>query len=734
MTDREAATELASDLGCTTTTMDLDPLETDRQLEQTLQSTCADHAARETQARKHARNVSESSLDSGFSTDESGRFDDADELDHPPARSRSPSVHSAKRRRSNDWPLQQRDDTHATDSDAPARKEDPSGDTTTATATTTTTTGYRRPFHSANSRGNGSPRTSRHMRQAGPSARGRRSRFVEGSMNDSVSEKPPSIFMRDDARNSSNGQRPSGIFRFGKAIASAFNPFGAWGSKAGPADGGAKQPGDPLSQAERAYAELKKSGYKGTVKGSYLQNLNAESNTPQRSWNPIPEQMEYRPVGGHSRQNSGELTESGNSLRSSIQELRKAKSSLGIPLVRRQDSNKFPEELEGSAVRRQKSRKELQRQAKLMKRVSDLEIKLERARRELRELVGEEQEVLAPIPLPEITYPRKFVPGALPSLPSERLLHQAAATISPMSPRTASAPVASLADNAQRRPENPPSSGPHELAGTPHVTPKTPKERQGRSSLSADSPSLKRKSPDPESLKTSQQKDQKHSTTPGADKPSESEEATTPRRAKLPKMLTSDSPGSVERKQSKDISTTVYSSGEERGRRRSQPLRSASTRSPSARRRASNSRNRIQPSLRMKKARSDLRSASASEPPQDDKENHDYHQSDPIHNLQEDGSQGLVEPEMKNETVESPHSSSSSPSSPSKKKPARYEYIPPVPPLPKDLSATAAKVDRRIAKEMGKKREARDKARALAGGKAEDGEKRGSFQWPEDFF
>ncbi|BCR97226.1 putative nuclear RNA binding protein [Aspergillus luchuensis] len=731
MTDREAATELASHPGCTSTTMDLDPLDTDRQLEQTLQSTCADHAARESRTRKHARNVSESSLESGYSTDESGRFDDAEELDQPPARSRSPSAHSAKRRRSNDWPLQQRDDAPATDSEAPAPKENPSsGNTTATTTTTTTTTGYRRPFHSASSRSNGSPRTSRHMRQAGPSARGRRSRFVEGSMNDSVSEKPPSIFMRDDVRNNSNGQRPSGIFRFGKAIASAFNPFGAWGSKAGPADGSAKQPGDPLSQAEKAYAELKKSGYKGTVKGSYLQNLNAESNTPQRSWNPIPEQMEYKPAGIHSRQNSGELTESGNSLRSSIQELRKAKSSLGIPLVRRQDSSKLPEELEGSAVRRQKSRKELQRQAKLMKRVSDLEIKLERARRELRELVGEEQEVLAPMPLPEIPYPRKFVPGALPSLPSERLLYQAAATVSPTSPRNASAPVSSLT--------NPPSSGPHELAGTPHLTPRTPKERQGRSSLSADSPSLKRKSPDPESLKTSPQKDPKHSTTPGTDKPSESEEATTPRRTKLPKMLTSDSPGSVERKQSKDISTTAYSSGEERGRRRSQPLRSASTRSPSARRRASNSRNRVQPSLRMKKARSDLRSASANEPPQDDKENHDYHhQGDSIPTPQDDTSKGVIDPETKNEIVEScPHSSSSSsPSaSPSKKKQARYEYIPPVPPLPKDLSATAAKVDRRIAKEMGKKREARDKARALAGGMTEEGENRGSFQWPEDFF
>lgn len=54
---------------------------------------------------------------------------------------------------------------------------------------------------------------------------------------------------------------------------------------------------------------------------------------------------------------------------------------------------------------------------------------------------------------------------------------------------------------------------------------------------------------------------------------------------------------------------------------------------------------------------------------------------------------------------------------------ARYEYIPPVPPLPKDLAATAAKVDRRLAKEMGKRRS-----------QSENGGIDGSFQWPEDIF
>ncbi|OOG00851.1 hypothetical protein ASPCADRAFT_202677 [Aspergillus carbonarius ITEM 5010] len=475
--------------------------------------------------------------------------------------------------------------------------------------------------------------------------------------------------------------------------------------------------GDPLSQAEKAYAELKKSGYRGTVKGSYLQNLHAESNTPQRSWNPIPEQLENGLVGRHSRQNSGDITESGASIRAPFQELRKAKSSLGIPLVKRQDSNKFLEELEGSAVRRQKSRKELQRQAKLMKRVSDLEIKLDRARRELRALVGEE-EVLAPTPYLEKPYSRKFVPGALPSLPSERLLYNG--VVSPASPRVASAPLTSLAENVQRETTRQLSSGPHELAGTPYTTPRAPKDRHGQTSLSADSPSLKRKSPDPESLKATHT-DSRHPT-PHTDQPASAEEMTTPRRAKLPKMFTSDSPGSVERKQSRD---TGRSPSEERGRRRSQPLRSASTRSPSGRRRASNSCNRAQPSLRMKKGRADLRSASTGEPVQShddhDKENR---QTTPTPQV-DDGSEEL-------HALNSPDEGTSS--SPSKKKPVRYEYIPPVPPLPKDLSATAAKVDRRLAKEMVKKREARNKAMAQAGVKMRDVEEINGFKWPEDFF
>jgi hypothetical protein len=69
-------------------------------------------------------------------------------------------------------------------------------------------------------------------------------------------------------------------------------------------------------------------------------------------------------------------------------------------------------------VSRIPSRKDLQKQQKLVKRVSDLEGKLEAARRQLSEALNE------PVPdqPPSKIGKSRFVPGALASLPSERLL------------------------------------------------------------------------------------------------------------------------------------------------------------------------------------------------------------------------------------------------------------------------------------------------------------------------
>lgn len=69
----------------------------------------------------------------------------------------------------------------------------------------------------------------------------------------------------------------SGMYRFGKAIASAFNPSawrgfnGIWKEKDKPAvDPGKALMDERQERAQKAYAELKKSGFKGTQGSSRL--------------------------------------------------------------------------------------------------------------------------------------------------------------------------------------------------------------------------------------------------------------------------------------------------------------------------------------------------------------------------------------------------------------------------------------------------------------------------------
>ncbi|GAB1196523.1 hypothetical protein APSETT444_005795 [Aspergillus pseudonomiae] len=704
--------------------MSTDDTQADRQLHQTLESACR---RRDDRSRKHSRtddydDYDDEEYSSDYSSDVSGRFDDADEdyalSAHPASSPRS--THSAKRRRSNDWPVEELQPP-------PPLKD-----------TGSTGSRWRSPFHSRNNSrtDHGSPRNAsgRHGRQAGPSGRGRRSRFVEGMMNDSVSEKPPSIFLRDGK--SANGQngpthRSSGIFRFGKAIASAFNPFGGWGNVAGwkgspSAEANKQSADDDIARVEKAYAELKKAGYRGAVKGKYMADAGSQSsnNLADQTWKSIQEKMDYKPpTGRHSRQNSGEGHESSGSLRNSFQEIRRARSSLGItssfiPLGRRSEDTDQPQ------LRKQKSKRE-----KLLRRVSTLEEKLEKARRELQELMGDD----AP-PVPErshchdSSHQRKFVPGALPTLPSERLLNSHD-PVSPISPASDSAPPLSLSETIQRTMQ---SQDPEPTTTTiePQSTIKTPAKSPAKSpsqrttqSLTIDSPSLKRKSPDPESASAANTpKSPKESTTNRTEEGNQSDSS---RRSKFPKTFRGDSPGSVERKQTprqRDESNTPHSPSEERGRRRrsSQPLRSHSKRSPSAKRRASNSRNRgITPSLRMKKGRADLRSASAQTMIDNrDKENQHAIQSRQNH------------PHSDPIDLDQPDASPNS--SPSKRKDQRYtyNYIPPVPPLPKDIAATAAKVDRRLAKEIGRReRNRKSMAQGKMNGKAED-----AFRWPDDIF
>ncbi|KAL4809393.1 hypothetical protein BDV18DRAFT_79905 [Aspergillus unguis] len=671
------------------------------------------------------------SLESDFLSEVSGQFDDAEEYEsaseYQGQGMREGDSHSIKRRRSNDWPKRSAENLNG---ENPSRR---------------TPTRQRWPFHHYG-RHASSPRarSPRHVRP------GRRSRFVEGHMADTVSEKPPSIFFPDEARTNEAAaatgatratHRNSGIFRFGKAIASAFNPFGGWGSvseiwkkeqvQSQPQGQQPREDDDRLRQAQLAYEELKKAGFQGTNKGSYMQSLQGGasagglSSIPDQTWKAIQEKMEYgstpattNNVGGggqHSRQSSVQTPSnrnsmSGNSLRPSFPDLnlRKAKSSLAI---KKQDTDS-----RGQEVRHQKSRKDLHRQAKLLKRVSNLEDKLTRARRELRELSGDcEEQVVARSSLNEERppYQRKFVPGALPSLPSERLLHE-------RERENESEPLALLSpvpkDTLQVPEFEHEGQTPSQIRVSKRTS-QTPKHRS--SSAQSRSSSRKRKSPDPESRKKSEPERPEHEHPPPVpehrhiqDHPtSEPAEAEVPmtatpqsRKPKLPKTARGDSPGSVERKQkqrrSPGAENASTSPGEERA---SRPLRST-TRNRSA-----------TPVLRMKRGQGNLRSTtSPGHGNEDDKEN--YHRGD-------DQDMDL-KPDMQDEPpVGTAVSPSPSPSTPSRRK-ARYEYIPPVPPLPKDLAATAAKVDRRLAREMGKRRAQMEK----------DGKPVEKFQWPEDIF
>ncbi|KAF3392128.1 hypothetical protein DPV78_010354 [Talaromyces pinophilus] len=401
---------------------------------------------------------------SDATSDTSGRFDDADESDMQlePAPvvavaaaaavvveevEDSKSVHSAKRGRSNGWPLQSEIayDENGMKIDLSARHNTPT------------------------------PTRGKSRSRASPVLRIRRSRFIEGSMNDRVSEKPPSIYFQDDRRQT-NGEdmgqsytqgpsqgastenkklekRSSGIFRFGKAIASAFHPFG--GSKPSnnkpEQDSVAKQK-EIMKQrqlkAEKAYAELKKSGYKGTVINPNVHFKNqVDAGIADETWKSIQEKMGYKlpdesrisqddTLVGVPGDGLGPMSppDRGVSKLKSFSELRKRTSNLSVPALRFRDVS--PMSMRSSMerdveqdnnvhqpVERRQSRKELHKQAKLLKRVSNLEDKLERARRELREYVPDGNNQM---PIPTICvddeHDRQYGPGTLPTLLSERLL------------------------------------------------------------------------------------------------------------------------------------------------------------------------------------------------------------------------------------------------------------------------------------------------------------------------
>ncbi|KAJ5226180.1 hypothetical protein N7468_007405 [Penicillium chermesinum] len=493
-------------------------------------------------SRKHLR-TSDEYDDAEWSSDVSGRFDDADEPE--PEESKTPSAKSVKRRRSNDWPLPEEAADYGNADCRNGRNGHVNFGASQKSSPRTSATSLR-----SRNKVVALTNSPRHHRL------GRRSRFVEASMSDSVSEKPPSILFQE-GKPPGPQHRQSGIFRFGKAIASAFNPFGGWGRISPDSEQANKAESQKtaLSQAEEAYAELKRAGYKGTNKGAYLQGQSVNPSNADQTWHAIQEKMGCG-AAPHSPSKSNK--------RSSFQDLRRT-ASIGLPFMKHheqqpahnsslcQDHPSEDSENAAPGLKKQKSRREISREAKLVRKVNTLEEKLDRARRELRELSGNEGKLLAPVPEPTCmsiemdpgNYPRKFVPGALPTLPSERLLDQQ--TILPASP-TADANQATVPSTVedQRVPKDEYRQVTIDSAKSPKRRSKDPRP----SSMGKESSSLKRKSPVPEHIASGipvqpNQTDRLDKLTSESDHIVDTDLLTTPRQSKWQKFEAGDSPGAA---------------------------------------------------------------------------------------------------------------------------------------------------------------------------------------------
>ncbi|KAJ5577402.1 uncharacterized protein N7459_006366 [Penicillium hispanicum] len=690
-------------------------------------------------SRKHQ--LSSDGDNSNCSSDESGRFDDAEEAELDDYR--SPSTKSVKRRRSNDWPLPE----EAADYGQHDRRNARSGNVVLgATYKASPRASPRGSVTSLHGRYKSSSHSPHHRL-------GRRSRFVEATMSDSVSEKPPSIFLRD-GKPPGASNRQSGIFRFGKAIASAFNPFGGWG-KSSPENVSKTEPQkDALTQAEEAYAELKKAGFKGTNKGAYLQSQSVDPARADQTWQAIQEKMGYGagtsqppwPSMAQEEPSTPSRSSSKASKRSSFQDLRKAKS-LSIPFMKPHESpvmapsrmEPTSEDSEVPGVRRQKSRKELSRQAKLLKKVSNLEDKLERARRELRQLSGNEQRTPAPLPETKVfsmemdpgSYPRKFVPGALPTLPSERLLDQQATILE--SPEIEPVQLTALPSSGRRGSISVDKAFPVDNEPSARSSPGT------RRSMSKESSSRKRKSPVPEPI-ASRNPVQPRPTDRFNDDRFGHEQLidvgllSPPRQAKWQKMEAGDSPGSVERQ--RNIDSGALTTAQEGVKHKRSPYVPSRRSSPSIVRSPKSKTIRSPPPLRMRQARSHLPSLSPSNPDVlAESAISRWFSPSPPPDVAHDAF--YLQQHRKLDPDRTPRSSPSSLATVSRKRRSVPDAdIPPVPPLPKDLLMNAAKVNSSPAKipKPGNHRAAADHSPLPSLVQSQQSPGLKDFLWPEDIF
>jgi hypothetical protein len=252
--------------------------------------------------------------------------------------------------------------------------------------------------------------------------------------------------------------RHSSIFRFGKSIAATFNPSN-WKmfskQDRGVPESEVEDPQQKIlrerqEKAERIYAELKQTGHFPTIRAqnsealldrtahvkhdsgvSFIEHrdtsIGRTSMDSQRSMSKEdkrkgmifldPLSLPTSQPRGMSPSTSNFLTPS----RNSFQNLKRNSMSNIKKRFKLEQHNHSTTDLNGleDSAHKLPSRKDMQKQQKLVKRVSDLESKLEQARRKLNESLENS------LPPPEHrgrVGRRKFVPGAMPTLHSERLL------------------------------------------------------------------------------------------------------------------------------------------------------------------------------------------------------------------------------------------------------------------------------------------------------------------------
>jgi hypothetical protein len=251
----------------------------------------------------------------------------------------------------------------------------------------------------------------------------------------------------------SEGSRHSSIFRFGKSLAASFNPSN-WKIWKQPSQEGESAEQRALRErrekAERIYKELKTAGYfrdsnddsqayqhwaeqvshqktslkhDSGVQFGYDQTtdtrprmseeMSREDKRMGRVFLEPPKFASPRatesPVSNASESVGNWSKQSFHFKKPSLSNIKKALTSESQPNLSTSGEHQ---------ARRVPSRKDIQMQMKLVKRVSDLEGRLEAARRQLAEVQSE------PLPLepPPRNGKSRFVPGALASLPSERLI------------------------------------------------------------------------------------------------------------------------------------------------------------------------------------------------------------------------------------------------------------------------------------------------------------------------